>query len=62
MTVSAHPDQQLLTQMQESREAYVKARIAALEAMDAENWARWKYQQAINACINCGIDPQSPPF
>jgi hypothetical protein len=62
MTVSAHPDQQLLTQLQESREAYVKARIAALEAMDAENWARWKYQQAMNACINCGIDPQSPPF
>jgi len=62
MTVATHPGQQLLTQLQQAREAYVNARMAALEAMDAENWARWKYQQAMNACINCGIDPQSPPF
>jgi hypothetical protein len=64
MTTTAHPEQELLTMLHQSRDAYVKARIAAMEAMDAENWARWKFQQAVNACINCGIDPVDPsiPF
>jgi hypothetical protein len=61
-TATTHPDHQLLTQLQQTREAYINARVEALRAMDAENWARWKYQQAVNACINCGVDPQSPPF
>jgi recombinational DNA repair ATPase RecF len=62
MTVAAPVNYQLITQLQIARRAYMDARIAAMEAMDAENWARWKYQQAMNACINNGIDLDSPPF
>jgi hypothetical protein len=62
MTTTAPVSHQLVTQLQAARQTYVDARIAAMEAMDAENWARWKYQQAMNACINNGIDLDSPPF
>jgi hypothetical protein len=53
-------DQELTAQLQKTRAAYINARVAALEAADAEISARWAFQQAVNRCISHNVDPIAP--